>query len=133
MATFTKLASGSWRVQIRRRGRSVSETFLRKDDARRWALEAERQVDRSETPTSSRIAKLTTFGELVDLHIQDMTDVGKAPLRSKSATLELPKKQLGKCNMTSLDRERIIRFGRDRAAQGAFKLNPNHLIPGPHN
>ncbi len=119
MATFTKLASGSWRVQVRRKGRYVSETFLRRDDARRWAMEAERQIDRGETPNYSRIARLKTFGELIDLHIDDMCDVGKAPLRSKAATLELLKRQLGKCNMASLDRERLIRFGRDRAAEGA--------------
>lgn len=114
MATFTKLS-----VQIRRKGRYVSETFLRRDDARRWAIEAERQVDRGEAPNESRIARLKTLGELIDLHIDDMCDVGNAPLRSKAATLELLKRQLGKCNMASLDRERLIRFGRDRAAQGA--------------
>jgi integrase len=119
MATFTKLSSGSWRVQVRRKGRYVSETFLRRDDARRWAIEAERQVDRGEAPNESRIARLKTFGELIDLHIDDMCDVGKAPLRSKAATLELLKRELGKCKMASLDRERLIRFGRDRAAQGA--------------
>ena len=86
MPTFTKLASGSWRVQVRRKGRYVSETFLRRDDGRRWAMEAERQIDRGETPNYSRIARLKTFGELIDLHIDDMRDVGKAPLRSKAAT-----------------------------------------------
>ncbi len=119
MATFTKLPSGSWRVQIRRKGRYVSETFLRRDDARIWAVDAERQIDRGEAPTESRIARLKTFGELIDLHIEDMCAVGKAPLRSKAATLDMLKKQLGKCNTASLDRERLIRFGRDRAAQGA--------------
>jgi integrase len=119
MATFTKLSSGSWRVQVRRKGRYVSETFLRRDDARRWAIEAERQIDRGEAPNESRIARLKTFGELIDLHIDDMCAVGKAPLRSKAATLELLKRQLGKCTMASLDRERLIRFGRDHATQGA--------------
>lgn len=119
MATFTKLSSGSWRVQVRRKGRYVSETFLRRDDARRWATEAERQIDRGETPSDSRIARLTTFEDLIDLHIDDMCDVGKAPLRSKAATLDLLRRQLGKCSMVSLDRERLILFGRERAAQGA--------------
>lgn len=95
MATFTKLSSGSWRVQIGRKGRCASETFLRRDDARRRAIEAGRQVDRGEAPNESRIARLTTFGELIDLHIDDMCDVGKAPLSSKAATLELLKRQLG--------------------------------------
>jgi hypothetical protein len=114
-----KLSSGSWRVQVRRKGRYVSETFLRRDDARRWATETERQVDRGETPTKSRTARLKTFGELIDLHIDDMCDVGKSPRRSKAATLDMLQRHLGKCDITALDRKRLIRFGRDRAAQGA--------------
>jgi len=46
MATYTKLPSGSWRVQVRRKGRYVSETFQLREDAPRWATDAERQVDR---------------------------------------------------------------------------------------
>lgn len=34
MATYTKLGSGSWRVQVPRKGRYISETFLRREDAR---------------------------------------------------------------------------------------------------
>ena len=33
MASFTKLASGSWRVQVRHKGRYVSESFQRREDA----------------------------------------------------------------------------------------------------
>ncbi|NYZ16946.1 tyrosine-type recombinase/integrase [Azospirillum sp. RWY-5-1] len=119
MASFTKLPSGSWRVQVRRKGRYVSETFLRREDARQWAVEAERQIDRGEAPRDSRTARLKTFGELIELHIDDMCAVGKAPRRSKAATLEILRQQLGKLSMASLDRERLIRFGRERAAQGA--------------
>jgi hypothetical protein len=63
----------------------VSETFLRRDDARRWATEAERQIDRGEAPNESHIARLKAFGELVDLHIDDMCDVGKARLLRRRA------------------------------------------------
>lgn len=84
-AAFTKLSFGSWRIQVRRKGRYASETFLRRHDARRWATEAERQINRDETPNDSRIALSTTFGDFIDLHIDDMCDVGKAPLRSKAA------------------------------------------------
>jgi hypothetical protein len=89
LATCAKLSSGSWRVQVRLKGRYVSETFLRRDDVRHWATETERQVDRGETPTKSRIARLKTFGELIDLHIDDMCDVGKSPRRSKAAALDM--------------------------------------------
>lgn len=119
MASFVKLPSGSWRAVVRRKSRYISETFRRKDDARAWALEAERQIDRGETPKASRTARLRTFGDLIDLHIDDMKEVGKAPGRSKDATLAMLKRELGSRNMAELDRERIIRFGRLRAEQGA--------------
>jgi len=104
---------------VRRKSRYISETFRRKDDARAWALDAERQIDRGEAPKASRTAKLRTFGDLIDLHIEDMKEVGRAPGRSKDATLAMLKRELGGRNMAELDRDRIIRFGRARAEQGA--------------
>jgi integrase len=118
MATFTKLQSGNWRVQVRHKGRYISETFLRKDDARRWALETEVKIDRGETPTRSAIARLSTFGDLIDLHIVDMAAVGKAPRRSKAATLKMLKRKLGRLKWLELDRDRLIKFGRARSAEG---------------
>lgn len=79
--------------------------------------ETERQVDRGETPTKSRIARLKTFGDLIDLHIDDMCDVGKSPRRSKAAALDMLQSSIA-----SLDRERLIRFGRDRATQGGCPM-----------
>lgn len=119
MATFTKLKSGSWRVQVRRKGRYVGETFLRREDARVWATEAERTIDQGRPPARSRTARLKTFGELIDLHISDMKDVGKAPGRSKAATLKMLKRRLGSLDMQDINRERIVAFGRKRAKEGA--------------
>jgi integrase len=119
MASIRKQKSGAWRVQVRRKGRCLSEVFIRFEDAKRWAVDAERQIDRGETPSSSRLARVQTFGHLVDLHIEDMCEVGQAPRRSKAATLRALKRDLGSCNMVSLDRDRLVRFGRERAAGGA--------------
>jgi integrase len=119
MATFTKLASGSWRVQVRRKGRYISETFLRREDARIWAQDSERDIDRGATPQPSRIARKNTFGDLIDLHIEDMKEVGKAPGRSKAATLDMLKRELGKKTITELDRAYLVKFGRTRARQDA--------------
>ena len=46
MATYSKLPSGTWRVQERRKGRYISETSLKRDDARRWGQRG-RMADRS--------------------------------------------------------------------------------------
>jgi hypothetical protein len=42
IATFTRLKSGSWRAQVGRKDRYISETFLRREDARQRATDAER-------------------------------------------------------------------------------------------
>lgn len=119
MASILKEKSGTWRVQVRRKGRCLSETFVRYDDAKKWGVDAERQIDRGETPTLSRVGKLRTFGDLIDLHIADMKEVGKPPRRSKAATLKMLKRRLGTRSMTEIDRERLLTFGRERAAEGA--------------
>src|SRR5579871_2884273 len=105
MASIRKQKAGTWRVQVRRKGRSLSENFLHYEDAKRWAIDAERQIERGETPAHSRIGKLQTFGDLIDLHISDMKEVGKAPGRSKDATLQMLKRDLGKLNMVEIRSE----------------------------
>lgn len=62
MASIRKQKSGHYRVWIRRKGKALSETFVNRDDAKNWGLEAERQIDRGGSPIPSRIARLTTFG-----------------------------------------------------------------------
>ena len=115
MATITKLPSGAWRVQIRRKGRYASETFLRRDDAHRWACQAETRVDQGLAPASPAIARLKTFGDLIDLHIGDMCAVGKPPRRSKAATLAALKHVLGTNRIGHVDRQKLIDYGRARA------------------
>ena len=119
MASITKLPSGAYRVQIRRKGRYASETFLRRDDAHRWARQAETRVDQGLAPTSTSVSRLQTFGDLIDLHITDMCEVGKPPRRSKAATLTTLKRDLGKEKIGHLDRQKLIDYGKMRAEQGA--------------
>ncbi len=88
MATFTQLPSGNWRVQVRRKNRYVAETFRRRKDGEEWALDVERNVDRSGSPKPRAAGKAKTFGDIIDLHIQDMRDVGRPPRRSKAAVLK---------------------------------------------
>lgn len=44
MATFPQMASGNWRVQIRRKTRYVAETFRRRKDGEEWALAMARRT-----------------------------------------------------------------------------------------
>jgi hypothetical protein len=51
VATFTQLASGNWRVQVRRKTRYVAETFRRRKDGEEWALEIQRNIGLNGSPS----------------------------------------------------------------------------------
>lgn len=119
MANIRQLASGHWQVQIRLKGRKATETFVRHDHAREWATETEVLIDRGHAPSGRRARNAKTFGALIDLHIEDMKEVGKPPGRSKGATLQMLQRELGGLKIGALDRERLIGFGRERARAGA--------------
>jgi len=119
MATFTKLRSGNWRAQVRRKGCYASETFRRRRDAETWALETERRVDRGESISFKRPDRIKTFADLIDLHIADMHEVKKPLRRSKAYSLQKLKTHLGVLALNKLIRERLIEYGRFRAKEGA--------------
>jgi len=119
VATFTQLASGNWRVQVRRKTRYVAETFRRRKDGEEWALEMERNIDRNGSSKTRAVRNVRTFGDLIDLHDEDMHEVGKPPRRSKAAVMASLKTELGSVKLPALNRERLIEFGRKRAKQGA--------------
>lgn len=119
MATFTQLASGNWRVQVRRKTRYVADTFRRRKDGEEWALEMERNIDRNGSSQPRAIQKIRTFGDLIDLHDRDMREVGRPPRRSKATVMNALKVALGTVKLPQLNRERLIEFARKRAKQGA--------------
>jgi hypothetical protein len=84
VATFTQLGSGNWRAQVRRKGRYAAETFRRRKDAEEWALDTERCIDRGVVLRPRLREGLRTLGDLINLHIEDMREVGKPPRRSKA-------------------------------------------------
>ncbi|MPZ40665.1 MAG: tyrosine-type recombinase/integrase [Rhizobiales bacterium] len=120
MATFTQLGSGNWRVQVRRKGLYVANSFRRRHDAAEWALEAERSIDRGIPVKRHQSRDLPrSFRDLIDLHIADLQEVGKPIRRSKSAVMDALKHSLGQVQLRNLTRERLIEFGKKRAKQGA--------------
>jgi integrase len=119
VATFTRLKSGSWRAQVRRKGKYVNETFLRRKDAEEWALDIERKIDRQEPATTRRSRDAKLFGDLVALHRHDLEEVGKNIGRSKTSSLIFLDQRLGCLRLSELDRERLIKFGKERALEGA--------------
>lgn len=95
LATLTKLKSGSWRAQIRRKGHYVNETSLRRKEAEERALDMERRIDRQEPTVTRRSRDAKRFRDLVALHRQDMAEVGIRIGRSKDFCLTAIDEALG--------------------------------------
>lgn len=118
MASYNKLPSGYWRVQVRRKGQYASSTFRRKSDAEAWALQRELAAEGGKSIVQLKLDD-QTFGDLIDLHVSDLAEVGKPLLRSKRLCLEKLKTMLGHVALKGFTRERLIEFGKRRAREGA--------------
>ena len=117
MATFTQMASGNWRVQVRRKTRYVAETFRRRKDGEERALEMERNIDRNDRPSLAR-TKSANVRRLIDLHDRTCTK-SESPSPLESCSHGALKDAPGTVKLPALNRERLIEFGRKRAKQGA--------------
>ena len=68
MATIFKTRQGHWRVQVRRQGKYVSNTFRLKTQAQEWVRDIEYLIDIGGEPKKQSGRKMQTVGALVDLH-----------------------------------------------------------------
>lgn len=119
MASINKLASGKWRVQVRCKGHYLTTSFSLRKDAEMWARRIEREIDLGQKPAPKHKDGIKTVSDLIDLHIADMTEVGKLIGRSKAFSLDLLRARLGRLNIADLSREQVIKFGKERAEEGA--------------
>ena len=113
-AAFRKLGA-----QVRRKGKYISNTFRRRADADTWALEAERTIDKGFDPKAIISNSVKTFGEVIDIHVQDMLEVGKKIRRSKNAVLESLKLTLGSYKLREMTRSALIDYGKKCAKRRA--------------
>lgn len=118
MASIDK-RKGSWRVQVRRGGRTFSKTFRMKADADAWARDTERAIDLDIDPSARRLSTKDSFASLIQAHIDDLATYGKPLRRSKAAVLRRLEAELGAEPVAGLTRERLIRYGRERVEAGA--------------
>jgi hypothetical protein len=104
---------------LRRKGRYASKAFRLKSDGEAWALESERTLLNGQSLKAPKIGRKTTFARLIQLHIADMSEVGKSPRRSMAKCLDKLEMTIGRVALVDLKRERLIEFGKARAKEGA--------------
>ena len=111
MATFTLLATGNWRVQVRRKARYVAETIRRRKDGEEWALEMERNIDRNGSSKPCVVRSVRTFGDLIDLHDEDMREIENPSPDKPGMALNGRGRAFQKPHSTTSTRLRLRTFG----------------------
>ena len=119
MATVHKIASGSWRVQVRRKGQYASNVFRLKADADAWVRDTESRIDRGENISLGKPTNQVTLGDLIDLHLADLKLARKVPGRSKQYTLDDLRRRIGRLTLAELTADRFKKFGQGRFAERA--------------
>ncbi len=116
MASFSHLPSGKWRVQVRRAGIYRAATFATKREASAWATTIEAQANHIAAGGFAPIPKTTTIADLIDKYEETFT---KAQGKTKTATLAMLKRELGKTKLASLNALTLRDFIDRRQAAGA--------------
>ena len=116
MPTFSQLPSGKWRAQVRRGGLYRNATFPSKREAKNWAAGIESQAHHIAAGGYAPVPKGATVGDLIEKYAET---VGKASGRTKTATLAMLKRELGKVSLASLSAGVLRDFIDRRIEEGA--------------
>lgn len=116
MASFSQLPSGKWRAQVRRSGLYRAATFESKREAKDWAAGVESQANHISASGLAPVPKGATMADLIDKYTET---ISKEYGRTKTATLVMLRRELGKVKLASLNSVILRDFIDRRQADGA--------------
>ena len=128
MAAFSQLPSGKWRAQVRKAGIYRNATFGTKREAKVWAESQEAQINHIATSGVAPIPKNATVADLIDKYTES---ISKTYGRTKTATLAMLVRELGKVRLVNLNalvlRDFIDRREEDGAGGVTIAGDLSHL------
>lgn len=111
----------TYRVKVRMRGRSVTESFTRKTDAKAWATQTEAAI--SEQRLAGTQARKHTLGDLVDRFIKHELE-GKKSARDTKRHLLWWKNEIGGYKLADITPE-LLREHRDKLKKNRAAATAN--------
>lgn len=114
MATIRKRGS-SWQVQVRREGfPPLTKSFSVRTDAAEWARDKERQIDRTELPTTIRDFKGMTVADLLRRYEQEVTPRKRGAKFEQSRLRQLLNHSIANTNLHNLSGASVSHYREDR-------------------
>lgn len=116
MPTLSQLPSGKWRAQVRRSGMYRAATFATKREAKDWAMAVESQLGHVAASGFAPIPKAATVADLIDKYRETQA---REPGKTKAATLDMIRRELGAVKLASLNSIVLRDFIDSRLKAGA--------------
>lgn len=116
MPTFTQLPSGKWRAQVRKQGFYRNQTFEKKRDAQAWAASVEAELSLGVSNGYRPVPVEATVEHLINKY---QKEVPQGYGRTKAATLEMLKRELGNVKLIHLGPLHLQDFIERRNKSGA--------------
>jgi integrase len=109
--------NGVWQARILRKGQpAASKSFQTRQDAERWARHIETQIDKG-SYTSVALAENTTFAEVVQRYIADVTPTTRSCREDSYRLKALARHSIGKLSMVALTPIKVAAYRDERLAQ----------------
>ncbi len=106
---------GKWQARIIRKGYApISKSFLAKQDAERWARQIESDIDKG-SYTNSALAERTTFNEVIQRYIQEVTSKGRGYKEHSYRLKALAKHPIAQLRMSALTPLKVAEYRDERA------------------
>lgn len=108
---------GKWQARIRRKGYpAVEKSFSSRQDAEKWARQAESEMDRG-TFVDRREAEQNTFADILLRYKKEVTPLKKGSAEEEIRLDVLARSQLGKYSMTTLSNVVMTNWRNQRLQQ----------------
>ncbi len=105
--------NGRWRAIVRRKGESVSESFLTKSAAKEWARKVEGQIDRGEFRSSQALS--VTLGAVIDDYERQLRDNNRRS-KTKTSAYRMLRQGLGARPVAALTSDDVMTHVQKRRA-----------------
>ncbi len=106
--------SNRWQARVPRKGQqSLVKTFHAKEDAERWARSMEVEWDKG-TYTNLHQAQKTTFGELIERYIREVTPTMRGAKEDTIRLNAILRRPITKVNLLLLNNSRIAQYRNER-------------------
>lgn len=110
---------GKWQARITRKGQpAVAKSFHSKQDAEKWARQLESEIDKG-SYTNLALAERTTFGEVIERYILEVTSKSRGKLENTYRLKALARHPIGKLRMTALTPIKVAEYRDERAKNHA--------------